>query len=361
MRKTSMIKRASALVLCLMIIASALLLSGCGGGSKAGENGEVRVYCFGDYFDPEIVGDFEKETGIKVVMDTFDTNEEMYPVISKNSVSYDVICCSDYMVERLINEGALAEIDYSNIPNFDNLEPMFVTMASWSDPGNKHSVPHTFGTLGIMYNTENIAPGEITSWNDLWKADYDQQIVMPDSMRDNFAIALKALGFSLNTTDEEEIKLATDYMIAQKPLVYKYANDSARDMAIGGSADIAVVWNGEVLYSQEENDALEYVIPEEGTEMFMDLWAIPAACQNKANAEAWINFMLDEDVAVTNYEYLTYSIPNKAVIEYVKDDAKKVGYLFPGEAVLGHCEQLKSLGADVDDMYGSYWKEFKGQ
>ena len=360
MRKSSSIKKTACILIACLILASALLLAGCGG-SKGGENGEVRVYCLGDYIDPDLVGEFEEATGIKVVMDTFDTNEEMYPVISKNSVSYDVICCSDYMIERLISEGALAEIDYSNVPNLENLDPAYLSLAEGCDPGNKYAVPHTFGTLGIMYNTENIAPGEITSWNDLWKEEYSQQIVMPDSMRDNFAIALKALGYSINTTDESEIKDATEYMEAQKPLVYKYANDSARDMAIGGSADIAVVWNGEILYSQAENDALDFVIPEEGTEMFLDLWAIPAAGENKANGEAWINFMLDKDVAVTNYEYLTYSIPNVAVMEYVFEDPQKVAYLFPGEAVLGKCEQLKSLGAENDDMYGSYWKEFKGQ
>ena len=344
-----------------MLLVLVLTLAGCGGGNQSSDKGEVRVYCYGDYMEPELVDAFEEETGIKVVLDTFDTAEEMYPVIAKGSVDYDVICVSDYIIQRLIEENLLAEIDFDNVPNAENIEDRFMEKAAASDPGNLYTVPHTYGTLGIMYNTEHIAPGELKSWNDLWNEKYAQQIVMPDSMRDNFAIALKALGYSINTTDEKELAEASAYMAKQKPLVYKYANDSARDLAIGGSADIAVVWNGEILYSQEENENLEYVLPEEGTEEFLDLWAIPAAAQNKENAEAWINFMLSEDSAIANYEYLTYSIPNTAVIDYIGDDEQVMGYLFPDDQVLAKCETLQNLGAEGDDLYGKYWKEFKAE
>ena len=353
------IKKIGAVILIVAMLVSAMsLLSACGKGST-GENGEVRVYSLGDYIDPDLVGAFEKATGIKVVLDTFDTNEEMYPVISKGSVDYDVICTSDYMVQRLIAEGLLQEIEFGNVENISAIDDKYLKMAEAYDPGNKYAVPHTFGTLGIMYNTENIAEGEITSWKDLWKEDYSQQIVMPDSMRDNYAIALKALGYSINTMNESEIQAATDYMKEQKPLVYTYANDSARDLAIGGSADIAVVWSGEILYSQEENENLEYVVPKEGTEMFLDMWAIPTAAKNKENAEAWINFMLSEEVAIANYEYLTYTIPNKAVIDMVSDDEKVMSYLFPEDFT--NFEMLVSLGAEGDDMYSQYWKEFKAE
>ena len=353
------IKKIGSVILVIAMIVSAMsLLAACGNSSK-GENGEVRVYSLGDYIDPDLVGAFEKETGIKVILDNFDTNEEMYPVISKGSVDYDVICTSDYMVQRLISEGLLQEIEFGNVENISAIDSKYLKMAEAYDPGNKYAVPHTFGTLGIMYNTENIAEGEITSWKDLWKEEYSQQIVMPDSMRDNYAIALKALGYSINTMNEKELQAATDYMKEQKPLVYTYANDSARDLAIGGSADIAVVWSGEILYSQEENESLEYVVPKEGTEMFLDMWAIPAAAKNKENAEAWINFMLSSEAAIANYEYLTYTIPNKAVIEMVSEDEKIMEYLFPEDFT--NFEMLVSLGAEGDDMYSQYWKEFKAE
>ena len=350
----------------LILILGAVSLTACGG--KSGENGTVKVYCFGDYIDPDLISKFEKETGIKVVMDSFDTNEEMYPVLANESVVYDVICCSDYMIERLISENLIHNFQamgsyppLSQLENYKNLDEKYLKIAEGCDPGNNCAVPHTYGTLGILYNTENIAEGEITSWNDLWNEKYSQQIVMPDSMRDNFAIALKAKGYSINTTNETELAEATKYLTEQKPLVYTYANDSARDMAIGNSADVVVVWNGEVLYSQEENENLEFVIPSEGTEEFMDLWAIPSNAENVANGRAWIDFMLSEEAALANFEYLTYSIPNKAVIDEVSGDEKMMSYLFPGDDILSKCETLKSLGGEADDMYSKYWKEFKAE
>lgn len=352
-------KKIVLLLTLMMVLCTAGVFTACGGGGGE-ENGEVRIYSFGDYIDPALIEEFEAETGIKVIMDNFDTNEEMYPVIKNNSVEYDVICASDYMIEKLMSEDLLAEINYDNVPNIENLDEKYLSIAESFDPGNKYSVPHTWGTLGILYNTDKIEKGSITSWNDLWNEQYKEQIVMPDSMRDTMAIALKAKGYSLNTVNEDELKEAADYLTEQKPLVYKYANDSARDALLGESASIAVVWNGEVLYCKDTMPNLEFVIPEEGSEEFTDCWAIPAAANNKENAEKWINFMLDKDVAMTNYEYLTYSIPNKAVIDSVKDDAEKMNVLFPEESVLDKCETLENLGTDGDDLYTKYWKKFKG-
>lgn len=320
---------------------------------------EVHVYCFGDYIDPELIDEFEEETGVKVIMDTFDTNEEMYPVIKNESVNYDVICASDYMIEKLAGEGLLAELNRENIPNYSNLMEEYMAASESFDKGNKYAVSHTIGTLGIIYNTNTVKEGEITSWNDLWKKKYEQRIVMPDSVRDTFAIALKAKGYSLNTTDEAEVKEAADYLIQQKPLVYKYANDSARDLILGGSVDIAVVWSGEVMYTQEENPDLSFVLPQEGSEQFTDCWAVPASASNKKNGELWINFMLKKSSAEKNYEYLTYSIPNKAVYDYVSDDENAMNVLFPEASVLEKCEALKNLGSEADDMYSVQWKRFK--
>lgn len=351
-------RKVLAIIMSLMILGAMTVMTGCGGGS-ATDGGQVKILCFGDYFDPAVEAEFEAATGLDAVIDYFDTNEEMYPIVKNESVKYDVICASDYMIEKMAGEGLLAEINDENIPNTANLNEKYMEAASEFDPGNKYAVPHTWGTLGILYNTDKIKKGEITSWNDLWKEEYKESIVMPDSMRDTLAIALKAKGYSLNTTDEKELAEATDYLTEQKPLVYKYANDSARDMLLGGSADIAVVWNGEVLWCQEDMPQLDYVIPQEGSEEFVDCWAIPAAAENVEGAEKWIDFMLDEDVAMTNFEYLTFSIPNNAVIDAVKDDAKKMDVLFPADEVLEKCESLKNLGAEADDMYTKYWTKFK--
>lgn len=342
----------------IMVMGLAAIVTGCGGSSR---EDELHVYNFGDYIDPDILDEFESETGIKVVLDTFDTNEEMYPVIKNNSADYDVVCASDYMIEKMIGENLLTELNYDNIPNIANISEKYLQIAEEYDPGNKYSVPHAWGTMGILYNSKEIKEGEITSWNDLWNEKYAGQIIMPDSMRDALAIALKAKGYSLNTTDEAQIKEASQYLVEQQDLVYKYANDSARDLILGGSANIAIIWNGEVLYCQETNPELKYVIPKEGSEEFIDAWAIPKTAKNKEAAEKWINFLADKKIALKNYEYLTYSIPNVSVIDEVSSDAEKKAILFPEESLLTNCESLKSLGADADDLYSKYWKQFKAQ
>lgn len=343
--------------LLLAMIMSLALLTGCGqdGGDAAGEKGTLYVYCFGDYFDPQLEYQFEEETGYDVVVDLFDTNEEMYPVIKNNTAQYDVICASDYMIERLISEDLLAEINYDNVPNAANVADNIKPFMEGFDPGMVHSLPHTWGTYGILYNTEMVN-GEIDSWEDLWDPQYEGQIVMPNSMREGFMIGAKLLGYSMNTTSEEEISAITDKLIEQKPLVYSFDNDSAREKMIGDSAALAVITSGEVLYSKEYNENLEYVIPEEGTEVWTDCWAIPKTAQNKDGAEAWMNFMLDGDVAAANFEYLTYAIPNTQIADLVDEPV-----LNPTEEELASCETLRNLGAEVDDMYSSYWKIYRAE
>lgn len=344
------------LTLALAVILILGLVTGCGGGSKAGENGQVYVYCFGDYIEPELEYEFEEATGYDVVIDYFDTNEELYPVIKNNTAKYDVICASDYMISKLVGEGLLAEIDYSNVPNSAYISENVKPFMEEFDPGMKHSVPHTWGTYGIMYNKEMVNSADIDSWEDLWDEKYKDQIVMPDSIREMYMIAGKVLGYSMNTTSEKEVKEMTELLLKQKPLVYKLANDSARDLMIGESAALAVVNSGEVLYSQELNENMEYVIPKEGTEVWTDCWAVTANAANKAGGEAWINFMLEEDSAEDNFEYLTYAIPNTRIADLTDEEV-----LNPPKEVLAKCETLKNLGAEADDMYSKYWKEYKSK
>lgn len=341
------------IVLLLITVMAVGLMAGCGSQEAGGEKGTVYVYCFGDYFDPELEYQFEEETGYDVVIDLFDTNEEMYPVIKNNTAQYDVICASDYMIERLISEDLLAEINYDNVPNASNIADNIKPFMEEFDPGMVHSLPHTWGTYGIMYNT-TMVNSEIDSWEDLWDTQYSGQIVMPNSMREGFMIAAKLLGYSMNTTDEAQIKEMTDKLIEQKPLVYSFDNDSAREKMIGESAALAVITSGEVLYSKEYNENLEYVIPKEGTEVWTDCWAIPKTAQNKEGAEAWMNFMLDGEVAATNFEYLTYAIPNIQIADLVDEPV-----LNPTAEELANCETLKNLGSEADDMYSSYWKTYR--
>ncbi len=328
---------------------------------RAGSNGEVYVYSYGDYFDPSVAEDFENETGIHVVIDTYDTAEEMYTVLENGATEYDCICTSDYMIERLIADGLLDKLNYDNIPDIKNIGAGYLEKTDIFDPGHEYSVPYQAGVAGILYNTKMVGDEKIDSWEDLWNEKFSQQIVMPDSVRDAFMISLRKNGSSLNSTDEEEIKKASQDLITQKPLVYKYANDSARDLLADGSAAVGVVWNGEYQYTKDLNEDVEFVVPKEGTEFFIDSWVVPKGAANKENAEAWINYLCKAEVAAKNFDYLYYTTPNEAALELIDEEAAAEEAIFPSEETLSRCESLRMLEPEITDLYSKYWKEVKSK
>ena len=353
-RRKSSVRRMC--ILLSLVIAAALTASGC----RSGVNGEVYVYCYGDYFDPMVMEDFEAETGIRVIPDYYDTAEEMYTVLENNATTYDAICTSDYMIERMIANDMISELNYDNIPEIDNIGDVYLDKTDLFDPGHAHSVPYQAGVAGILYNTKMVGDIEIDSWSDLWDESFADQMVMPDSVRDAFMIALKKDGHSVNSIDEEEIKAAADALRAQKPLVYKYANDSARDLLADGSAAIGVVWNGEYQYTKDLNDDVEFVVPEEGSEFFIDSWVIPKEAVNRENAEAWINYLCRPEVAAKNFDYLYYTTPNEAALDVIEDeDALEDEAIFPTEETISRCESLRMLDHETTDLYSKYWKEVK--
>lgn len=344
------------LVSILVAILSMCLLTGCGNR----DDKEVKVFCAGDYIDPNVIKDFEKETGINVILDTYDTNEEMYPVIKNRAGVYDVICPSDYMIERMIGENLLAKINTGSMKYYNQIGKKYLDIADKTyDPGNQYSVPYQYGVSGIMYNKNRIKKGELKSWKDLWNKKYKGRILMQDSLRDTIGIALKANGNSLNSTREKDVRQATESLIKQKKLVYKYANDSARDLLIGNSADLGVVWNGEVLYSKKINKDLDFIIPDEGTEIFIDCWAIPKNAFSKKNGEKFIDYMCRPKVAYKNFKYLTYSTPNEGAKKLMSKELKTSPILFPDEKTLHKSEPLRDIGPNGDDLYSKYWKIFK--
>ena len=284
---------------------SAVTMSGCGkSAEKAGGAGEVYVYNWGEYIDEDVIAQFKEETGIDVIYDMFETNEEMYPVIEAGGVKYDAVCPSDYMIQKMIENNMLAEINFDNVPNIKEIDSKYMDMSRSFDPDNKYSVPYCWGTVGILYNTSMVAPEDApTKWSDLWDEKFKDNILMQDSVRDAFMVALKSLGYSMNTTNEAEIAEARDLLIKQKPLVQAYVIDQVRDKMIGGEAAMGVIYSGEMLYIQQEvadlglDYSLEYVIPEEGTNLWLDSWVIPANAPNKENAEKWINFLCRPDIA----------------------------------------------------------------
>lgn len=341
------------------VLASMAALTGCGS-SGGGENGEVIVYNWGEYIDPETIEMFEEETGIKVIYDEFETNETMYPKVEAGAASYDVICPSDYMISKMIDNDMLAEINFDNIPNAKaNIGEQYYQQSKGFDPDNKYSIPYCWGTVGILYN-KTMVDEPITSWAQLWDEKYADNILMQDSVRDAFMVAEKVNGFSMNTVDPSELEIAKNALIEQKPLVQAYVIDQVRDKMIGGEAAIGVIYSGEAIYTQRENPDLVYVIPEEGTNVWIDSWVILKDAPNKENAEKFIDFMCRGDIAVKNFEYITYSTPNEAARELIEDeDIKNSEIAFPDLSQYNNLEVFVYLGEDGDALYNEMWKEVK--
>jgi len=343
-------------LLVLAALATAFALSACG----SSNDNCVYVYNWGEYIDPEVITMFEEETGIKVVYDEFETNEVMYPKVEAGASVYDVICPSDYMIQKMIDNDMLAEINWDNVPNATaNIGAQYFEQSKGFDPENKYSVPYCWGTVGILYNTTMVNE-PIDSWDVLWDEQYKDNILMQDSVRDAFMVALKRNGDTMNSVDEAELEAAKNELIAQKPLVQAYVVDQVRDKMIGDEAAIGVIYSGEAIYTQRENPNLAYVIPKEGTNVWIDSWVIPKNCQNKENAEKWIDFMCRPDIALLNFDYITYSTPNDAARELIEDeDIKNSPIAFPDLTQYENLETYSYLGEEADLIYNNLWEEIK--
>ena len=337
------------------------LLTGCGSADKY-PNGKVYVYNWGEYIDPDTIKMFEEETGIQVVYDEFDTNETMYPKVEAGASNYDVVCPSDYMIQKMIDNDLLQELNWDNLPNAKaNIGAQYYEQSEAFDPGNRYSVPYCWGTVGILYN-KTMVDDPVTSWSILWDEKYADSILMQDSVRDLFMVGLKSLGYSMNSTDEKELNEAKDLLIEQKPLVQAYVIDQVRDKMIGNEAALGVIYSGEAIYTQRENSDLEYVIPEEGTNVWIDSWVIPKNAENVENAEKFIDFMCRGDIALMNFEFITYSTPNTAAKDLIEDDdIRNSETAFPDLSKYNNLETFSYLGEDADALYNELWKEIKSK
>ena len=362
----SKLKRATTIMFRRVVPAAMILVIVAGGFFYSAKNRtsaaeQVIVYNWGEYIDPEVLDMFEEETGITVVYEEFETNESMFPKVQAGAVSYDLVCPSDYMIQRMIENNLLAEINFNNIPNLKNIGEQYLKQSQGFDPENKYSVPYCWGTVGILYN-KTMVDGPIDSWSILWNEKYADQILMQNSVRDAFGIALKYLGYSLNSTDLDELEAAKELLMKQKPLVQAYVVDQVRDKMISNEAAIGVIYSGEAIYTQSENPNLEYVIPKEGSNVWIDSWVIPKNAQNKENAEAFINFLCRPDIAKMNFDYITYSTPNTAARELIEDNAIRNSTIaFPDANELERCETFNYLGTKFDNIYNELWREIKSK
>lgn len=354
--KKIIIHRVIPVTICILFIG--------GGFYYAEESGVVNddklvVYNWGEYIDPEVLTIFEEETGINVVYEEFETNEILYPKVSSGAIAYDVVCPSDYMIQRMIENDLLTEINFDNIPNIKNIGKQYMEQSRQFDPENKYSVPYCWGTVGILYN-KTMVDEPVNSWSILWDPKYKDNILMQDSVRDAFGATLKYLGYSLNSTDLDELTEAKNLLIEQKPLVQAYVIDQVRDKMIGNEAALGVIYSGEAIYTQKENPNLEYVIPKEGSNIWIDSWVIPKNAEHKENAEKFINFLCRPDIALMNFEYITYSTPNEAARELIEDESIRNSEIaFPDLSKYDNLETFQYLGTEADQVYGDLWNKVK--
>ena len=339
-------KKLIALISATILISSSLI--GCVG-NKSNSNKVINVFNCGDYIDEELITKFEEETGYKVEYSTYDTNEIMYSKIKSGSNKYDLVFPSDYMIEKMINEGMAEKINFDNIPNYKYIDEKFKNLSY--DPNNEYSVHYMWGTIGIIYNPE-IVKEEVKSWDILWDKKYDKEIIMFNSVRDTMAIALSKLGYSMNSTNPEEIKQAADILIEQKPIVKAWFVDQVKDAMINDEAALATVWSGDANYIISENPKLEYVVPEEGSNKWFDAMVIPKDAPNKEGAEAFINFLTDPENSLQNVDYIQYYTPNWKTYEMLDDEVKES---YPTDETLDNCEVFKDLDRDSLKIYDDEW------
>jgi spermidine/putrescine-binding protein len=342
------------------LLITIIILSICGCGAGESNDNVVIVYNWGEYIDPDMLEQFEAETGIRVIYDEFETNETMYPKVEAGAAEYDVVCPSDYMISKMIQNDLLMELNFDHIPNAkNNIGMQYWQQSEGFDPENKYSVPYCWGTVGILYN-RTMVDEPITSWAQLWDEKYRDEILMQDSVRDAFMVAEKLYGYSMNTLDAQELLTVKNALIEQKPLVQAYVIDQVRDKMIGNEAAIGVIYSGEAIYTQYENSDLEYVIPAEGTNVWIDSWVILKNAPHQENAEKFIDFMCRGDVALKNFEYITYSTPNDAAKALIEDEEiKNSPIAFPDLSQYNALETYTYLGEEGDTLYNELWKEIK--
>ena len=352
------------LALALAMMMTALTLSGCGGGNS--EERVVNVCSWGEYIDETLIDQFEEETGITVNYVTAESNEALYSQLSMGGVDYDVIVPSDYMISQLIEEDMLAELNYDNIPNFEKIDARFKNLPY--DPENKYTVPYTWGTLGIIYNTAKVQEA-ITSWSAMFDPQYAGNVLLINNSRDALGIALLYLGYSVNTTDEAEIQEAYQLIAdAVKNGVYQgKVMDEVFQKMEGGNAAIATYYAGDYLSMLENNEDLAYVVPEEGSNWFVDAMCVLKTAQHKEEAEAWINFIASTESSLANMDYIGYASPNLEALEgypaYYEEtygeplDEERYEIMAAPDDVLARCELYTNLPADTLTLYNDLWTE----
>ena len=313
----------------------------------------LNVYNWGQYIadgsddSMEVIAEFEKRyPNIKVNYSTYDSNEIMYSKLSNGGITVDVIIPSDYMIARMIEEDMLLPLNFDNIPNYQYIDENFRNTAY--DPDNVYSVPYTWGTVGIVYNTKYVDEADLTGWELLWNEDYAGKILMFGNSRDAFGVAQYMLGYDVNTTDKEELQHCAEVLKAQKPVLQQYVMDEIFATMQNEEAWIAPYYAGDILTMMDENEDLAFYLPEDqGFNLFIDAMCIPKCAKEKEAAETFINFLCDPEIAGANMDWICYSTPLTAAKEYMDPDAVSSPVSYPGDEILANGSSYAYLPEDI--------------
>ena len=338
------------------------MLSGCGSNE---EKITLYVYNWGQYISEgdedslDVIAAFEeKYPNIHVQYSTYDSNEIMYSKLAAGGITVDLIIPSDYMIGRMAQEGMLKELNFDNIPNYKYVDEAFKNTSY--DPDNKYSVPYTWGTVGIIYNTKYVDEADVTGWELLWNEKYAGKILMFDNSRDAFGIAQYLLGYDVNTTDEDALKACTEKLKEQKPVVQQYVMDQIFSVMENEEAWIAPYYAGDYLTMAEENPDLAFYFPQEqGFNVFIDAMCIPTCCQQQEAAELFINFLCDPEVSGANMAYLGYSTPISAAKEYMDPEVANSPIAYPDDNTLRNATSFSFLPGDTSRLMENLFMEMR--
>ena len=321
------------------------------------EQQQLFLFNWGNYIDPELIKEFEAETGIQVVYETFDSNDAMEAKLKQGGTRYDIVFPSESSITKLVNQNLLQKLDHSKIKGLENISPFLLN--SPVDHGNQYTIPYFWGTVGIMVNTKYIDPESIQTWSDLWKEDFKNKVLILDGNREALGMALQSLGYSLNSKNENELHAAEVKLKELKPNVRAVLNEEIKTMMKLEEAPIGMGYSGDAAAVAEENPNVQYILPKDGSAVWTDNFAIAHTAVNIDGAYAFINFMLRPENAARNAEYVGYSTPNEKAKELMNPEVTSDETYYPSEEIINSLEHYEYLGNDWIQKYNEAFLDFK--
>ena len=323
----------------------------------SGEQQQLFLFNWGNYIDPELIKEFEAETGIQVVYETFDSNDAMEAKLKQGGTRYDIVFPSESSITKLVSQNLLQKLDHSKIKGLENISPFLLN--SPVDHGNQYTIPYFWGTVGIMVNTKYIDPESIQTWNDLWKEDFKNKVLVLDGNREALGMSLQSLGYSLNSKNDEELKAALEKLKQLSPNVRAVLNEEIKTMMKLEEAPIGMGYSGDAAAVAEENPNVQYILPKDGSAVWTDNFAIAHTAVNIEGAYAFINFMLRPENAARNAEYVGYSTPNEKAKELMDPEVISNETFYPSEEIINSLEHYEYLGNDWIQKYNEAFLDFK--